>query len=156
MSDLSDIAGAVAGGAASANPISLALSVGKDLIDRFLPDPAAKAAALAHLQDQQITLALTTIDQQNKAAALVSANLQNDRLSGPRAGFCWMVVALLAWNYALCPIFHKSPMDLPFSIITCFTLLLLGTSGMDLARTVSLAPGDSNLSVLGVKVSNKS
>jgi hypothetical protein len=153
MSELTDALGAAA---ASSNPISLALSVGKDLIDKFLPDPVAKAAAVAHLQDQQLALALAQIDQQNKDAALVSTNIQNDKLSGPRNGFCWMVVFLLAWNYGLCPAFHYVPVALPFEIVAAFTALLLGTSGMSMAKEVALAPGDSNVNLLGVKVSNKS
>ena len=152
MSQITDAIGAAAAGA---NPITALVSLGKDLIDRFIPDPAEKAAALAHLQDQQLTMALATIDQQNKNAALASANIQNDKLSGPRAGFCWMVVGLLAWNYGLCPMFHKTPVNLPFEIVGAFTALLLGMSGMSMAREVALAPGESNVNLLGVKVSNK-
>ena len=156
MADLGTLAGEVAGAAASANPISLALSVGKDLINRFVPDPAAKAQAVAHLQDQQMTLALAQIDQQTKDAALASANIQNDKLSGPRSAFCYSVVALLIWNYAICRCFHQTPIDFPLSLIGAFTALMLGQAGIDMAHSVAAMPGESQVSVLGVKVGNKS
>lgn len=154
MSAVTDAIGSIAGSAAS-GPIGIIGSLLSKALD-FIPDPAKKLEFQQHIQDQQLQLAMATIDQQNKQAEIASKNIQNDKLSGPRAGFCWMVVGLLAWNYGLCPMFHRTPVNLPFEIVGAFTALLLGMSGMSMAREVALAPGDSQVNLLGVKVANKS
>src|SRR5579885_3260637 len=51
--DLASIVGAAASGA---NPITAIVELGKDLIDKFVPDPVAKAQASAHLLDVQAQL----------------------------------------------------------------------------------------------------
>lgn len=151
----------IAGSAMSANPVSAAISLGKDLIERFIPDPAAKAAAAQHLSDVQLQLSLAQIDQQNKIVEQASQNARGDNYLGAvRAGFCWMVIALMGWNYGVGPIFHQHPVDLPLSLITCFTTILLGfvgiPAGIEMAKQVAGMPGDSQVSILGLKVGNKS
>jgi len=162
MSQITDAIGAAAAGA---NPITALVSLGKDLIDRFIPDPAEKAAALAHLQDQQLTMALAQIDQQTKLTQQAGANIQNDGLSGLRKGFGYAVVSGFVWDTVICsiPQFHLKPVDIPPMFLTAFIALILGMEGtpflrnvLDSAKTVALAPGDSSVSVLGVKVANKS
>lgn len=150
----------IAGGAMSANPVSAAIGLGKDLIERFIPDPAAKAAAAAHLTDVQLQLSMAQLDQQNKLVEAAGKNLRADPSLGiVRAGFCWMVIALMGWNYGIGPIFHMTPIQLPLSLITCFTTILLGfvgiPAGVDMAKQVAAMPGDSQVSILGIKVGNK-
>ncbi len=156
-----DILGDIAGGAMSANPVSAAINLGKDLIERFIPDPTLKAQAAQHLADMQLQLSLAQIDQQNKIVEQAGQNARGDNYLGAvRAAFCWMVIVLMAWNYGLGPVFHQHPIDLPLSLITCFTTILLGfvgiPAGIEMAKQVAGMPGDSHVSVLGVKVSNKS
>lgn len=156
MADLAEIVGA----AASANPISAIVGLGKDLIDKFVPDPQAKAAASAHLMDVQAQLQEAQIDQQNKIIAATSANIQSDHYMGKvRATFCYMVIALIVWNYAICRFFHQSPADIPVSIWGMFSVIMLGfvgiPAGIEAAKQIMAMPGDSSVSILGVKASNK-
>lgn len=155
-----DLAG-LAGAAASANPISAIVGLGKDLIDKFIPDPAAKAAASAHILDVQAQLQEAQIDQQNKIIAATSANIQSDHyMSQVRATFCYVIISLIAWNYAICRFFHQPTQEIPASIFGMFTVIMLGfigiPAGVEMVKQVMGMPGDSQVSVLGVKVGNKS
>jgi hypothetical protein len=149
------------GAAASANPISAIVGLGKDLIDKFVPDPAAKAQASAHLLDVQAQLQTAQIDQQNKIIAATSANIQSDHYMGQvRATFCYVIIALIAWNYAICRFFHQATLDIPASIFSMFTVIMLGfvgiPAGVEMVKQVMGMPGDSQVSVLGIKLGNKS
>lgn len=158
MSDLASIVGAAASGA---NPVTAIVELGKDLIDKFIPDPAAKAQASAHLLDVQAQLQEAQIDQQNKIIAATSANVQSDHYMGQvRATFCYVIIALIAWNYAVCRFFHQMPLDIPATIFGMFTVIMLGfvgiPAGVEMVKQVMGMPGDSQVSVMGIKVGNKS
>jgi hypothetical protein len=158
---------AIVGAAASANPvnatantISTIVELGKDLIDKFIPDPAAKAQASAHLLDVQAQLQEAQIDQQNKIIAATSANIQSDHYMGKvRATFCYTVIALIVWNYAVCRFFHQPPSEIPTSIWGMFSVIMLGfigiPAGIEMVKQVMGMPGDSQVSVMGIKVGNK-
>lgn len=155
-----DLAGIVGAAAAGANPVSAIVELGKDLIDKFVPDPAAKAQASAHLLDVQAQLQQAQIDEQNKIIAATSANIQSDHYMGKvRATFCYVIIALIAWNYAICRFFHQSPLDIPATIFGMFSVIMLGfigiPAGVEMVKQVMGMPGDSQLSVLGVKIGNK-
>jgi hypothetical protein len=156
--DLASIVGAAAEGA---NPITAIVSLGKELIERFVPDPAAKAAAATHMLEIQAQLQADQIDQQNKIIAATSANIQNDHYMGRvRATFCYMIIALIAWNYAICRFFHQTPIEIPSTIFGMFTVIMLGfigiPAGVEMVKQVMGMPGDSQISVMGMKVGNKS
>jgi hypothetical protein len=156
-----DLAGLVGAAAAGANPITAAIGLGKDLIDKFIADPQAKAAASAHVLDVQAQLQTAQIDQQNKIIAAASANIQSDHYMGKvRATFCYMIIVLIAWNFAICRFFHESPTDIPATIWLMFTTIILGfvgiPAGIEAVKQVMGMPGDSQVSVLGIKVGNKS
>jgi hypothetical protein len=153
MSDLSNVVGAAVG---AANPVTALVSLGQDLIDRFIPDPAVKAQAAQALQEQQTSLLMAQLNQQTDLAKQAGQNIQNDKLAGPRSVFCYAVVALLVWNYGICRFFHQAPVDFPLSLIAAFTALMLGQAGINMAQSVAAMPGESQVSVLGVKVGNKS
>jgi hypothetical protein len=155
-----DLAGLVGAAASAANPISAIVGLGKDLIERFIPDPAAKLEASTHLLDMQTQLQEAQIDQQNKIIAATSANIQSDHYMGRvRATFCYMIIGLIAWNYAICRFFHQGPLEIPATIFGMFTVIMLGfigiPAGVEMVKQVMGMPGDSQVSVLGVKVGNK-
>jgi hypothetical protein len=154
------LAGLVAAAASAGNPITAIVELGKDLIDKFIPDPAAKAQASAHLLDVQAQLQEAQIDQQNKIIEATSANIQSDHYMGRvRATFCYSVIALIVWNYAVCRFFHQTPTDIPISIWGMFSVIMLGfvgiPAGIEMVKQVMGMPGDSQVSVMGVKVGNK-
>jgi hypothetical protein len=156
--DLASLVGAAASGA---NPITAIVELGKDLIDKFIPDPVAKAQASAHLLDVQAQLQEAQIEQQNKIIEATSANIQSDHYMGRvRATFCYMIIALIAWNYAICRFFHQVSIEIPATIFGMFTVIMLGfigiPAGVEMVKQVMGMPGDSQVSVMGVKVGNKS
>lgn len=171
------VAGAIgtAVGAAATGPLGLFVGLGKDLIDRFVPDPAAKLQAQAHLADQASTLQLALIDQQNKTMAAASANVQSDtHMPTQRAYFCGSITTLLILNYTgltsvLAAMASKwmgldlpKQFDVPPSIMAIFAVIMLGFVGipaaLQMVQTIAGMPGDSQIKLpfgLG-SVGNKS
>ena len=166
------IAGAVGsliGGAASGplNIIQAVASLGQDLIDRFIPDPAQKIAAAQHLIDVQQALTLAQIDQQNKIMTATSTNQANDpHASGSRAYFCYGVTTMLLVNYGVAPfvasIMHWpfQPFGIPPTIMGIFATIMLGwvgiPAGADMVKSVMGMDGDSSISALGVGIKQNS
>lgn len=163
------IAGAA--GQVAAGPLGVVSSfvnLGKDLIDRFIPDPQAKLAAQQHLADQAMTLQLAQIDQQNKMMAAASANIASDpHMSGQRAYFCGGITTMLLFNYAVVPMLHGfltniSPISIPPSILGIFAVIMLGFVGIPAAlqmiQAIAGMPGDSVIKLpLGLgQIGNKS
>lgn len=161
--------GTVAGAAAS-GPLAIVntvASIGKDLIERFIPDPQKKLEAQQHLLDTQATLTLAMIDQQNKIMEAASKNQQADpHASGARAYFCYGITTMLLCNYGVFPfagaVFHWNlpSFQIPMSIMAIFATIMLGwvgiPAGADLVKSVLGMPGDSQVNVMGVKLGNKS
>ena len=163
MSTVGSVLGNVAAGAVSANPISAIVGLGKDLIDKFVPDPAAKAAAQAHVLDVQAQMQAEVIDQQNKIIEASSANVKDDHyMQWMRAFFCFSMTIMYIWNYAGCRFAGQQPVDIPTSMHAMFASIMLGfvgiPAGIEMAKQVAAMPGESSASVLGgvIKAGNKS
>jgi Holin of 3TMs, for gene-transfer release len=155
------IAGAIgtAVGSAAAAPLSVVSSfvnLGKDLIDRFVPDPQAKLAAQQHLADQAANLQMAQLDQQNKMMTAASANIQADtHMPVQRAYFCGGITSMLLFNYAVTPLLHAfchvdiAPLQIPASVLSIFAVIMLGFVGipaaLQMAQTVAGMPGDSQV-----------
>lgn len=166
------IAGAIgtAVGSAAAAPLSVVstfVNLGKDLIDKFIPDPQAKIAAQQHLADQTFQLQIAAIDQQNKILAAASDNIKADpHSSGARAYFCGGVTTLILVNYGVLPIINLffgtklTPFEIPANILWIFATIMLGFVGvpsvMETLKSVMGMQGDSQVSIPGIKISNKS
>ena len=78
-----------------------------------------------------------------------------------RPAFCYVIVAILAFNYIGLPALqvcgsHVAPLVLPPDLLTLFGVLMSAYGLSRTAEKVAALPGDSSISVLGVKVSNKS
>jgi hypothetical protein len=158
---MADVASIVGAAAAGANPVTAIVGLGKDLIDKFVPDPQAKAAAQAHLLDLQAQMQAALIDQQNKIIAATSANIKDDHyMQFVRAFFSISMTFLYVWNYAFCRFFHQPPLEIPASIHAMFATLMLGfigiPAGVEATKTIMAMPGESQVNVLGVKIGNKS
>lgn len=159
-------------GTAASGPLAIVNTVanlGKDLIDRFIPDPQAKLAASQHLVDVQQQLALAQIDQINKETAAASQNIANDpHMSGQRAYFCAGITTMLLFNYAAIPLLHAlfhldlTPLQIPASVLSIFAVIMLGFVGipaaLQMVQTVAGMPGDSKINLpLGLgSIGNKS
>jgi hypothetical protein len=59
------LADALGSAAAAVNPVSAIADLGRDLIDKFIPDPEKKAAAQLAILDKQNQMNLAVIDQQD-------------------------------------------------------------------------------------------
>lgn len=157
---IATVVGAAAEGATS-GPVSLIgtfVGLGKDLIDRFVPDPAAKLAAQQHLADQAFSLQLAQIDQQNKMMAAASQNIAADpHMSGQRAYFCMGITTMLLFNYAVVPLIHAfahvdiAPLSIPASVLSIFAVIMLGFVGipaaLQMVQTVAGMPGESKINL---------
>ncbi|HTH42879.1 MAG TPA: 3TM-type holin [Terracidiphilus sp.] len=151
---------------AAVNPtsaISSAINLGKDLIDKFIPDPQAKQAAQMHILDVQTQLQEAAIDQQNKVIAAAAQNVSNDHyMMWMRAFFCFSMTIMYIWNYAVCRFFGQAPVELPMSMHAMFATIMLGfvgiPAGIEMAKQIAAMPGESQASVMGglIKAGNKS
>jgi hypothetical protein len=173
VSNVATAIGSVVGstvGAAASGPMSIVqtfVGLGKDLIDRFIPDPAAKMAAQQHLADQSFQLQMAAFDQQNKIMEASSENQKSDpHASGSRAYFCYGITTMLLVNYGIAPFFAAvchwafTPFSIPPSILMIFATIMLGWVGIpsmaDMVKSVMEMPGDSGINVLGMNVKQTS
>ena len=159
-------------GAAASGPLSIVSSfvdLGKDLIDRFVPDPQAKIAAQEQLANQSFQLQMAALDQQNQMAQAAASNIKNDpHMSAQRAYFCGGITTMLLFNYALTPLLHAflhvdiAPLAIPASVLSIFAVIMLGFVGipaaLQMAQTVAGMPGESEIKLpFGIaSVANKS
>ena len=135
------------------DPISAALDLGGKLIDRLIPDPAAKAQASLELlkMQQDGTLAQLTADTDLAKGQLgvdqAEAANQNIFVAGWRpfigwvcgAGLAYQFIAspLLTWVAALC----GTPIATPNLDLGTLLTLLLGMLGLGGMRTAEVITG---------------
>jgi hypothetical protein len=157
------LADALGSAAAAVNPVSAIADLGRDLIDKFIPDPEKKAAAQLAILDKQNQMNLAVIDQQNKVIEAAQANMKDDHyMKWMRAFFCFIMTVLYVWNYAGCRFFSQTPVDLPTSMHVMFATIMLGfvgiPAGIEMAKQVAGMNGDSNVKLLGgvITAGNKS
>jgi hypothetical protein len=165
--------GAIAGSAVSsaAAPVSGIVGVISSLVNKaldFIPDPQQKLALQQHALDLQAQAASEELDAITKQAATAATMAQGDKsLWWVRSFFCVTITLLYVWNYAGCRFFHQSPYDFPTTLHFIFAGIMLGLTGAPTALQalqnvvgmvpgVMQLPGDSQVSVLGVKIGNKS
>lgn len=155
---------AATGGTASI--ISAIASIAKPLID-LIPDPQKKLEAQQHVSDQQFALQQSIIDQQNKVMAAATENLKSDpHTSGARAYFCYGITTMLFINYGVLPIvslifkLSLTPFEIPSNVLWIFATIMLGFVGvpsvMETLKSVMGMQGESQINILGAKISNKS
>jgi len=168
VSNIATVVSAAAAGATSgpASLISAIAELAKPLID-LIPDPQKKLEAQQHVADQQFALAQAQIAQQDTIIQATSSNVKSDpHMSGQRAYFCGGITSMLLFNYAMTPLLHAllridiAPLPIPASVLSIFAVIMLGfvgiPSALDMVQAVAGMPGESQVSVLGVKVGNKS
>lgn len=152
----------------AASIISVIGEIAKPLID-LIPDPQKKLEAQQHVADQQFSLAMAQIDQQNKQMVAASANISTDtHMPGQRAYFCAAITSMLIFNYAGCPLLHAflkvdiAPLNIPWNVLAIFAVIMLGFVGipaaLQMVQSIAGMPGDSQIKLpLGLgSVGNKS
>lgn len=142
-------------------------SLAQTIIEKFVPDPQAKAAALQQLQQNQIEIQKMSDDLEVKLNDIAGQNVRADAASGDkfteraRPTFMYIVEFILAFNFIGIPIANMfgskvQPLVLPADLLTLFGVCV---TGYVMSRTVDKAlalPGESQVNVLGVKLGNKS
>lgn len=157
MSVIGDIFGA--GGVAS---------LAETIINKFVPDPQAKEAALEAMRKDAITLQQMQNDLETKLNETAGQNIRADAASGDkfteraRPMFMYIIEFVLAFNFIGLPIAQIfgskiAPLVLPPDLLVLFGTCVTGYVFARTADKIAAMPGDSNVSVLGViKASNKS
>jgi hypothetical protein len=158
---MADVGAILSSAVGAANPVTAIVGLGKDIIDKFVPDPQMKAEAQAHVLDVQAQVQQALIEQQNKVIAATSANVRDDQyMKAVRAFFSISMTCLYLWNYAICRFFHQVPLDIPMSLTTMFGALMLGfvgiPAGIEATKQIMMMPGDSSVSMIGWKAKNVS
>lgn len=157
---LGSIAGSAAGGATSG--VGIIMASINDIIGKFITDPNAKLAATQHALDVQAQLQIAAMDAQVKETQSANDAAKNDHyLGGARAAFCYGFTALYLFNYS--GIAHRlglTPMEIPPNLNFIFAGVMLGCIGIPAMieglQNILKMPGESEVSVPGLKASNKS
>jgi hypothetical protein len=168
---VASIVGQVAGAAASGAVAPAAGIVGVigGLISKaldFIPDPKDKLALQQHGMDLQAQAAAQELDAVTKQVQASAAAQADAHLAKVRAVFCYSICAAVVFNLILVPLLHAickldiAPIMLPTNLLVIFATIMLGLVGVPQAfsalKDVMGMPGDSQVSVLGVKIGNKS
>jgi hypothetical protein len=172
---VSSIVGAAAQGVAS--PVTSIVSVIGSIVSKamdFIPDPAKKMELQQHAMDLQAQAAEQELDALTKQVqAAAQASSSDTSLWKARAFFCYGVTSAIFINYVGFPLLHAAahldiaPIVLPTNLLMMFAAIMLGLVGvpegfgalknlLGMVPDVMAMPGDSQVSVLGVKVANKS
>ena len=126
------------------------LGIGEKLIDKLIPDPAAKAAALLKLKELEQSGDLAVIGGQLEINKIEAAN-PNKFISGWRPAVGWVCVSGLAIQYVLSPLLEwgtllaSHPVKGPtLDMATLMPLLtgLLGLAGLRTYEKVKAAEGN--------------
>lgn len=142
-------------------------SLAQTIIEKFVPDPQAKAQALLQLQANQIEVQKMQDDLEAKLNETAGENIRADAASGDkftqraRPLFMYMVEAILGFNYIGVPIAQMfgsktTPLSLPPDLLTLFGVCVTGYVFARTADKAAALPGDSSVSILGMKIGNKS
>lgn len=124
------------------DPISAVLDVGSKLIDRFIPDPAQKAAAQLELMKQAQAGDLAQIAVNTEEAKNPSVFV-----SGWRPAIGWICGGGCAWNWIGLPVAKLAmtvaghPLDIAPADLSEMMPLLLGMLGLGTLRTAEKIKG---------------
>lgn len=137
------------------------------VIGEFHMSPEEKAAAQQAISDAQAKAIQAAQDANIQLNAIASQNIRADATSGDkyteraRPTFMYVIIAVFAFNYIGLPIAQifgskVLPIVLPGDLLTLFGVCVTGYVMSRTAEKISAMPGDSQVSVLGMKAGNKS
>ena len=127
-------------------PLLGLLGIGEKLIDKILPDPTAKAQAIAKLKELEQSGDLAVIAGQLEVAKIEAAN-PNLFVSGARPFVLWVCASALAVQLVIGPLvvwattIARNPVALPVMQTELLTTLLVGLLGLGGLRTVEKLQG---------------
>lgn len=165
MSNISQLAGAVAAGATSGPITAVSTIIGgvNDIIGKFVTDPNAKLEAQQHALDLQAQLQQAALDAMTKQTQAAAESAKNDHyLWGARACFCYGFTGLYLFIYSglAAKLLRTTPPEIPMNLNFIFAGVMLGCIGIPAAiealKQVMAMPGESQVSVPLAKFVNKS
>jgi len=155
-------------GAAASGPLSVVGIIGS-LVSKaldFIPDPQKKLELQSHGLDLQAQAQAQELDAMTKQVQASAAAQADAHLSRIRSWFCLVICAAILYNMILVSLlngwFHLGlvPQNIPTNLLVIFAVIMLGLVGVPSAlamvKDVMGMPGDSQVSIMGVKVANKS
>jgi hypothetical protein len=119
-----------------------AISAGLNIVNKFIPDPAAKAQA-----ESELRASLQAWDGQQTTVNTAEAQNINMFVSGWRPAIGWVCALALAYQYALSPIglwiasMMHYPMSTPPKLDDSLWQLMFGMLGMGGLRTYEKIKG---------------
>lgn len=137
------------------------------LIGQFHMSPEEKVQAQQAIADASQKAEQASRDYEVQLNTIASQNIRADATNGDkyteraRPTFMYVIIAVFAFNYIGLPIAQIfgskiGPIVLPADLLTLFGVCVTGYVFSRTAEKVSAMPGDSQVSVLGMKVGNKS
>ncbi len=141
-------------------------SLAQTIINKFVQDPGAKAAALEQIQKDNIEIQQMQNDLEIKLNDIAGQNIRADSTNGDkfteraRPTFMYIIEFILVFNYAVIPVAEMFgskvvPIVLPADLLTLFGVCVTGyVMARSVDKTLAL-PGNSEISGLGMKASNK-
>lgn len=136
------------------------------VIGEFHMSPEEKIQAQQAIADAQAQAVAAAQNYNVQLNAIASSNIRADADSGDkftqraRPTFMYVIIAVLAFNYIGLPfaqIFGSKigPIVLPGDLLTLFGVCVTGYVMSRTAEKISAMPGDSQVSLLGMKAGNK-
>lgn len=136
------------------------------LIEQFHMSPEDKAKAQQAIADAAAKAQADAINYDIQLNTIASQNIQAEAKTGDkfteraRPSFMYVIIAVFAFNYIVIPlaeIFGSKiqPVSLPTDLLTLFGVSISGYAFSRTAEKIAALPGDSHISVLGMKVGNK-
>jgi hypothetical protein len=137
------------------------------LVSEFHLSPEDKAKAQQAIADAAAKARQASLDYDVQLNAIAGQNIRADASSGDkftaraRPSFLYVIIAVLGFNYIGLPLAglfgaHAQPINLPADLLTLFGVCMTGYSMSRTAEKIAALPGDSQMSVLGIKIGNKS
>lgn len=145
--------GKIFGGVVKSTPLGSMLDIGTKLIDRFIPDPAAAAAAKLKLLELQQSGALaqladeTGLSQAQARIDQAEAGSSSLFVAGWRPAIGWTCAGAFAWSYAIGPILSWGasaaghPAALPVLDLSGMMPVLMGMLGLGGLHTIENVRG---------------
>jgi hypothetical protein len=147
--------------------IKPALDSINDLIGQFHLSPEDAAKAKQAIADASAKAQQTALDYDVQLNTIAGENIRADASNGDkytaraRPSFLYVVIFILAFNYIGIPLAqiagtHVAPIVLPSDLLALFGIAMTGYSMSRTVEKIAALPGDSQISVLGMKIGNKS
>ena len=138
------------------------------LISQFHMSPEEKAQAQQAINDAAQKAQLAAQDYDTQLNSIAGQNIRAEAQNGnfltafARPGFMYIVEIVIGFNYIVIPLVQLfqgktlAPIVLPADLLTLFGVCVTGYVFNRTAEKVAAMPGDSQVSIPGLKVSNKS